>query len=245
MTAHGSMTDRGTIRARSLVATLLAVSWRASPPSPARPRACRTRGTRFPGARQAPLEEPRLDVLPVRSGARAATGARRTACAGWWRTCRRTGFPRGAERYARRASSRSAARRSREVFVSRERARRTFSASSRVDPIRTRRRARSPSFDTPHSPAQAWTSLECSVCDPRAGVAAKTPVCARVCDSGLPRVRGGALRRGRARPRRAVPRERHDLREAVGLDGGGGAGGRARNADVRRRRVRRGVRVLV
>ena len=28
-----------------------------------------------------------------------------------------------------------------------------------------------------------WTQLECSVCDPRAGVLPKTPVCANTCDS--------------------------------------------------------------
>ena len=42
--------------------------------------------------------------------------------------------------------------------------------------LRFPRRPRRPS-------QQAWTSLECSVCDPRAGVTAKTPVCAHVCDS--------------------------------------------------------------
>ena len=32
-------------------------------------------------------------------------------------------------------------------------------------------------------PTQAWTALECSICDPRAGVTPKTSVCSHTCDS--------------------------------------------------------------
>ena len=30
---------------------------------------------------------------------------------------------------------------------------------------------------------QAWTQLECSICDPRAGITSKTKVCAHQCDA--------------------------------------------------------------
>ena len=56
-------------------------------------------------------------------------------------------------------------------------------------PPPTRSRPRASSFSIARllllsrPPTQAWTALECSICDPRAGVTPKTSVCSHTCDS--------------------------------------------------------------
>ena len=38
-------------------------------------------------------------------------------------------------------------------------------------------------INSPVVTTQAWTQLECSICDPRAGITSKTKVCAHQCDA--------------------------------------------------------------
>ena len=186
MTAHGSMTDRGTIRARSLVAILLAVSLAGVAAKSSAPTCVSHAG--YP------------DFLA--HGKPPSKNRGLTFCQQYERsTCCDRGTTDGVRRVVAHMQANGFSPGCREVRetrlfavrgeaiargfrLPRARGERFQPPPLSRSPIRTRVVARAHLHPTPLKPnAQAWTSLECSVCDPRAGVAAKTPVCARVCDS--------------------------------------------------------------